>query len=110
MRMDATGRGRSAHQRKCLQLWGDQELRHYIRSVVRRHYFIREDREDAESEAWERIQRCASNLPREQYHEEARRAIHAVYMRAWRRGRREREHNAVKSIPSRESLFEGGIG
>jgi DNA-directed RNA polymerase specialized sigma24 family protein len=76
-------------QRKCLQLWGDHEFARAVRKMARRLFRSDEDREDAISEAWERLQRCPVNLPKAEYRKIAWRAIDARYRRMLRRRRHE---------------------
>jgi len=77
---------------KCEQLRRSEFLITFIRKRALRYFGLPEDVEDAESEAWEKIQRAPEHASIPDCAEIAGRAISALYMRNWRR------KNASKTI------------
>lgn len=61
------------------QLWRDDELRAYIRNEARRHFSGREDREDAEQEAYAWLCRLPPGMSFDQLCSVAFSAIHSLY-------------------------------
>lgn len=80
-------------RRKILTLWGNQEIVAVIRNRARMRFVRIADREDAESEAWERLQRAPGNLTMRAYHLIAHNAVEAYYRRALRLSKRETTSN-----------------
>lgn len=78
------------HQKDMLKLWANKELGEYIRGQARRHFTNEQDREDACSEAWERIAGCSTRANMETIKNAGMNAIHAFYERERRRRIRER--------------------
>ena len=60
------------------QLWNDTELRAYIRAEARRHFSGREDREDAEQEAYAWLCRLPPGMSFDQLCSVSRRAIRSL--------------------------------
>lgn len=82
------------HQKDMLKLWANRELGEFIRMQARRHFTNEQDREDACSEAWERIAGCMSRASMETIKNAGKNAIHAFYERE--RRRRVKEHMIQK--------------
>ena len=57
----------------------------YVKRTAHRYFHNLENAEDAEAEAWEKLQAAPDALPINDYLDIARRAISSMYMRQWRK-------------------------
>jgi hypothetical protein len=69
---------------RCEKLRRNEFLIAFIRKRADRYFSRHEDVEDAEAEAWEKIQQAPEHASIPVYAEIAGRAIAALYMRNWR--------------------------